>query len=202
MAGLVLAYHEPGLPGGSRLVEELASALGAAAAPLEEAASHCSPGGLVVALLPARGGHLESLRSEAGARGCRVTGPLPPGILGHYAACMLSRASCGGGWIAYWRAKRLVEEQEEDMLEAARVASGILGRGVGLAPYEPGRPPRPPAPGACVVVASLLPGRLPGALRRLGWRVVGESLLSDPEAAREVASWVGSLASDGLEGHG
>ena len=202
MASLVLAYHEPGLPGGSKLVEELALTVGATAAPLEEAPSRCSPGGLVVALLPARGGHLESLRGEAGVRGCGVAGPLPPGILGRYAARMLSGASCGGGWIAYWRAKRLVEEQEEDMLEAAGVASGILGREVGLAPYEPGRPPKPPVPGACVVVASLLPGRLPGALRRLGWRVVGESLLSDPEAAREIASWVVSLVPDGIACHG
>jgi hypothetical protein len=193
LGSVVLAYHKPGARGAEALVEALAARLGARAAPLEAAPESCARGGLIVALLPARGGHLASLASEAWRSGCRLAGPIPPSLVGSYAAYELSRHSCGEGFLVYWRAKRLRGLQDHDMKTAAIEASRRLGSAVEALPYTPNTNPRPPSPGACVVVATLLPGRLPRLLQGLGWRVVGSSMLESSAGWRLVSTWLASI---------
>lgn len=198
-AWVVLAYHRPGSPRGVAHVESMASRLSARlgvtvrAEEIEEAPAACREGGLVAALLPARGGHLASLESEAAARGCRLAGPVPARVLAAYLAeaARLGGRGCGGRvYLAYWRAKRYTRLQEADLARAARLAESEAGLRVGLAAYEPPLPPRPPLGGACAAVASMLPGRLPGILAAAGWRVIGEYVLASVAARRVVEEWV------------
>jgi len=193
LESVILAYHSPGSGGAEALVEGLAAGLGVRAAPLESAPGACRRGGLIVALLPARGGHLATLASEAWGRGCRLAGPIPPSLVGSYAAHALSRGGCRGGFLVYWRARRLRALQDYDMRLAALEASGELGGVVKPLPYIPGRDPRPPGRGACAVVATLLPGRLPRVLEGLGWRVAGSSMLESSAGWELIRSWLAGL---------
>jgi len=192
---MILAYHRSPEPWSRKLVEAIAERLdsGAFAAELEAAPRVCSRGDVIVALLPARGGHLEELRYLAGLRGCRVVGPIPHGIVGGYAARSFRRAGCQRGMIAFWRAKRYVDLQAVDMARAAYVASKLSEVPVGLIPYHPDSRLPKPAPGDCAAVASLLPGRLPRILEGMGWRVTGRYILEDGVALEEITLWAQGL---------
>lgn len=202
MPRLVVAYHRPGEPHGAAIVEDLAlqaksrvtSNVEIYTAPLEEAAQLCAPGDGIAALLPARGGHLDGLRDKAYKRNCRVWGPLPRRIVASYIVeASRTARGCLGMRLVYWKAKRLADAQEEDLAGAAREASRKLGKNIVLHPHIPGLPPAPPANGWCAIMASLLPGRLPGLYVREGWRVVGRYILEPAPVRRLVVDWLTTL---------
>jgi hypothetical protein len=197
---LVVAYHKPGDSRGSLLIDELVSrvetprGVEVVHADIEEAAEHCDGAGAVAALLPARGGHLEVLASEGKRVGCRVYGPLPTTILASYVAEMAGRNGCRSVAIGFWRAKRFDNLQLEDMGRAAEEASRVLGARVALQPYTPGQPLERPRGEACIVIASLLPGRLPRVYEQAGWRVAGRYILESRRAVEGIARWLSLIA--------
>lgn len=187
----VLVYHNPGSREGLELIYRLAreaSRLGAVRVRLvevdEDIPGECR---VAVALLPAPGGHLESVKSRAGS-GCRVAGPIDPGVQARIVSEAFRAAGCRGGVIFYWRAKRFMEAQDSWMSTVARLASGIHGSPVALAGLDFGSPP--PSGGSCAFALTVTPGRLASKLESSGWRVAGSSLLSSSYGFREVLSWV------------
>ncbi len=194
MAGrLVLVYHDPGDPRGVDMMEAMASRLSkrlgleAVAVPMsdvEEGRHGFRKGDLVVALLPARGGHLATVLEEAEKSGARAVGPIPASVL----AEGLSRAleGCREILMVYWPAKRFREEQEEDLRAIASSLENSLDAKVALVPREEFRC------GECMASTTLLPGRVTKRIEGCGaTRAVGYLLEASESLIEE---WIAGLA--------
>ena len=194
MARLVIVYHDPGDKRGVEIAEEMASRAGstlgveAVAIPMstvEEGAHGFRSGDVVVALLPARGGHLQTVIEEAGKAGAVAVGPIPAEVLARGMAERLK--GCREVDLIYWPAKRFRGEQEEDLSRLAREIAKLTGANVKLTPREEIRCSE------CMASTTLLPGRV---TRRIDSCNPKAKVGYLAEAAMEdIVSWVVEAAS-------
>ncbi len=188
---VILVYHNPGSPEGLDLIKDLARRVSAAKSVKvelvevdEDLPERCK---VALALLPAPGGHLESVKARAGGE-CRVRGPIDWRVQAKIVGHAFSAKGCGGGTVFYWRAKRFRDLQDSWLSAAARHASRLLGAPVALAGLDFGSPI--PGGSSCAFALTVTPGRLARLLEEAGWRVAGDSLLSSEHGFGEVLSWV------------
>ena len=167
---IILVYHDPGLNEGYKIIEDLvldvrkAANLDVLACPIStiEAGGLCvDEGDLVFALLPFRGGHLEQVRRYTVERGGVFAGKIPLELIAEQV--LRSLQGCSTVVILYWRAKRFVEEQEEDLRYLGKIIEENLAAKVF---YKTSCDEE--CYGKCVVVTSLLPGRLTIEASRYG----------------------------------
>jgi len=158
---IVLVYHDPGLNEGFKLIDGLASKiemltrLKVSSYPIssiEEETADIGDGDVVFALLPFRGGHLAQVREYATKRGALLAGKIPLDIIARRVAEKL--LGCRSVTILYWKAKRFIEEQEEDLRSLVSYIRDATGVEVELKTSCSG------GCSGCIVVSSFLPGRL------------------------------------------
>ncbi|MDM7274929.1 MAG: hypothetical protein P3X22_002230 [Thermoprotei archaeon] len=159
---IVLIYHDPGLSEGHtmmvRMAEKLRSKLGVDVraypiSSIEEGSAMVRQGDIVFALLPFRGGHLSTVEEYVNEAKALMAGKIPLEIIAKNVVRRLE--GCEKVTVLYWKAKRRVEDQLEDLNFITSRIRELLGNvEVRLALSCNSNCE------GCVVVASLLPGRL------------------------------------------
>lgn len=191
---LILVFHDPGLTEGLKMIEDLVSRLAhqgkfeVIAYPIsdiEREVASIGEGDLVFSLLPFRGGHLMQVIEYASKRGALEVYKLPLHLIARRVVEKLE--GCRSVTILYWKAKRFIEEQEEDLRFIASTVEKSLGGEVKLATRCEDR-----ICDGCVVVTSLLPGRLTVEALKSGGEVRVPFLL---EILRDdIVAWIKGYA--------
>ncbi|MEM4559130.1 MAG: hypothetical protein QW208_04195 [Acidilobaceae archaeon] len=158
---VILIYHDPGLSEGFKLIDDLREDLARelnleiVAYPIssiEDMSADIRSGDLVFSLIPFRGGHYAQIIEYTSSRGARLAGKIPTDIIAKSLVDYLR--GCSKVTVLYWKAKRYIEEQLEDLNSICRFIENYLNVKVaistGCSEYCDG----------CIVVSSLLPGRL------------------------------------------
>ena len=126
-----MIYHDPGNLRSYRLFEEISDLLkklisaNIMSVPLSsiKKASLCN--GLVVALLPHRGGHFATISSLYGNRVC---GPIPAPIVALHIHRSISSKEVNEIILAYYGTKRYKEEQQRDILRIMSITEHLTGK--------------------------------------------------------------------------
>jgi len=155
-----IVYHDPGDEIGHLMVQDLVASLrsylkvDARAVPMslvEEEEKPFREGEMVYSLLPFRGGHLATVIEKAEASRALYTGKIPLETIASSLARQLK--GCGEITLLYWKAKRFVKEQEEDLSFISKSLEETLKAHVTLETnVEKAR--------GCIAVLTLLPGRV------------------------------------------
>ncbi len=187
---IIVVFHDPGSSEGLKMIEDLISKvaqdvrfeiLAYPISYIEKGVADIKNGDLVFALLPFRGGHLIQVVEYAFIRGAFGVYRIPLDLI---AKRILERLKgCTSVTLLYWRAKRFVEEQEEDLRFIASVIEEGLG---GKVRFATGCEDH--LCSGCLVVTSLLPGRLTLEVLRSGGDVRVPFLL---EVLRDdIVAWI------------
>jgi hypothetical protein len=190
----ILVFHDPGLSEGLKLVEDLVSRLSQQVrfkiiaypiSDVERGVAGIEEGDVVFALLPFRGGHLVQVTDYALGRRALGVYKIPLDLIARRVVERLE--GCRSATLLYWRAKRFVEEQEEDLKFIASTIKRSLGVEVRLASSCEDR-----VCDGCLVVTSLLPGRLTLEALRSGGEVRIPYLLEI--LGDDVVAWIKGYA--------
>ena len=190
----ILVFHDPGLSEGLKLVEDLVSRLSQQVrfkiiaypiSDVERGVAGIEEGDVVFALLPFRGGHLVQVTDYALGRGALGVYKIPLDLIARRVVERLY--DCTSVTLLYWRAKRFVEEQEEDLKFIASTIKRGLGVEVRLASSCEDR-----VCDGCLVVTSLLPGRLTLEALRSGGEVRVPYLLEI--LGDDIVAWIKDYA--------
>lgn len=157
---LAIVYHDPGDELGHEMVRGLArklatiSGVEVRALPMsfvEETEKPFNEGELVYSLIPFRGGHLATVIEKAGKSGAKYIGKIPLEAIAE--GLVEALKGCREASLLYWKAKRFVEEQREDLEFLARSVRERLGINVNLETDAT-------KASGCIAVLTLLPGRV------------------------------------------
>ena len=157
---LAIVYHDPGDESGHEMVRELArkveevSGVRVRALPMsfvEETEKPFNRGELVYSLIPFRGGHLATIIEKTRESGALYIGKIPLEIISM--SLVKSLKGCEKDTLLYWKAKRFVNEQREDLGSLVKSIKENLGVDVDLETDVA-------KASGCIAVLTLLPGRV------------------------------------------
>ena len=169
----ILVFHDPGLSEGLKLVEDMVlklsqqvefKVLAYPISDIERGVAGIEEGDVVFALLPFRGGHLVQVTDYALKKGALGVYKIPLDLIAKRVVERLE--GCKSTTLLYWKAKRFIGEQEEDLMFIASTVERSLGVEVKLATSC-----EDSVCDGCLVVTSLLPGRLTLEASRSGGEV-------------------------------
>ncbi len=176
-----LVYHDPGSPKGLDMIKMMINIVGEASATrihaipisnVERSNAPFNKDSMVYALFAFRGGHLATILDRVRASGaCYLGKPSIKLIARGLSRCLYN---CDSILVFYWKAKRFVEEQVQDVMELASLLSNMTKAKVRISPNMKNNGGED-----CIIVTSFMPGRLTDrALTIYGSRVVIPYLLS------------------------
>ncbi len=188
---ILIVYHDPGDPAGHDIISQLANMVQESTGMRVKAVTISSvdngyqppKGSLVYPLFIARAGHYETVVNAAKSSGAKLLGWPSPKVL---AEAMVGRlAGCRSVALVYWKAKRFVERQMNDLELFCSELENLLGMKVRLySNYEQ-------ITEDCIVPLVFFPGRLSSRLKRIyGDRVKVDYILevAIDKLAQDIAS--------------